>query len=527
MAWNGYRDWLKKVNDSGYYFSDDDLATAAADQDFAERAYDIKDRYAKAQSDEERSAIHDEMEAARKPYYYSGGRAGDESIHWDAPTAAATGGSQYTSRYADDIDTVRGQIMGRGSYVSPYDSYIQEAVASILNRDPFSYDYASDPAYQAYKKEYVREGQRAQEDTMAQLAAMTGGMPSSYAVTAAQQARDYYNAKLADKIPELYAAAYQMYQNEGSNLLQQLNMLRGLDSDAYGRWGDEGSRLLQQLSVLQGLDDTDYGRFTDQRNYDRSVYESDRNYDRSVYENDRNYDRGVYESDRAFDYEADQDQKARDLALAQLGISLGDYSGAEALGINTDEAKDAVYAYGAGTPYKITTQTGLSFVAGAQPGQTMTGGDGSQWTKNADGSVTITRGDDTWTIAAPAEKTSTGSQYPYTPPTSNLDAAIEAFNGGDHSDAVIKTLLDNGVTQEEIINAGYTGDYFGKQQTGGNKWEDGEHARYVTNTIMTNIIYGGTADSMVEFALEEIAKGREDGSIDEDEEDAIMKMLGF
>ena len=519
MAWNGYRDWLKKVNDSGYYFSDDDLATAAADQDFAEKAYDIKDRYAKAQSDEERSSIHDEMEAARKPFYYSGGRAGDESIHWDAPTAAATGGSQYTSRYADDIDTVRGQIMGRGSYVSPYDSYIQEAVASILNRDPFSYDYASDPAYQAYKKEYVREGQRAQEDAMAQYAAMTGGVPSSYAVTAAQQARDYYNAKLADKIPELYAAAYQMYQNEGSNLLQQLNMLRGLDSDAYGRWGDDQARLLQQLSVLQGLDDTDYGRFTDQRNYDRSVYE-----------NDRNYDRGVFESDRAFDYEADQDQKARDLALAQLGISLGDLSGAEALGINTDEAKDAVYAYGAGTPYKITSQKGLSFVAGAQPGQTMTGGDGSQWTKNADGSVTITRGDDTWSIEAPVAKAGTGGGYSGgsgggTGSSGGGTDPVTAFNNGDHSDATIQALLDAGYSKDEIIAAGYTGDYFGGSGTGGST--GGSRADHVYQTIMNQAIYGGSVDDVRDYAVAEIEKGLKDGSISEEEADEILRIFGY
>lgn len=509
MAWSGYKDWLKKVDESGLYFSDDDLATAASDQSFAETAYDIKDRYSRAETDEERSALHDEMEAARKPFNYSGGRSGDESIHWDAPkttpTVTAPSSTPYTSRYADDIETVRGQLMGQGSYVSPYDGYIQEAVSKILNRDPFSYDYASDPAYQAYKKEYVREGQRAQEDAMGQYAAMTGGAPSTAAMTAASQARDHYNAKLADKIPELYAAAYQMYQNEGSNLLQQLNMLRGLDSDAYGRWGDDQTRLLQQLSVLQGLDDTDYGRFNDQRDYDR----------------------GVFERDRAFDYAADQDQKARDLALAQLGIGLGDYSGAEALGIDTSEAKDAVYAYGSGDPYKITSQKGLSFITGAQPGQTMTGGDGSRWTKNADGSVTITRGEDTWSIQAQAEKTSTDPQHPYTPPISDLDAAIEAFNGGDHSDAVIEALLANGYTKEQIIDAGYTGDYFGGKQDGGSKWGDGEHARYVTNTIKTNAIYGGAMDSMVQFAMEELEKGRKDGSISEDEEDAIMKLLGF
>ena len=43
---------------------------------------------------------------------------------------------------------------------------------------------------------------------------MTGGMPSTAAVNAASQAQDYYNAKMADKIPELYTLAYQMYADE-------------------------------------------------------------------------------------------------------------------------------------------------------------------------------------------------------------------------------------------------------------------------------------------------------------------------
>ena len=504
MAWSGYKDWLKKVDESGLYFSDDDLATAASDQNFAETAYDIKDRYSRAETDEERGALHDQMEQARKAYNYSGGRAGDESIHWDAPaapTVAAPSGSAYTSRYSGDIDTLRGQLMGQGSYVSPYDGYIQQAVTSILNREPFSYDYASDPAYQAYKKEYVREGQRAQEDTMARLAAMTGGMPSSYAVTAAQQARDYYNAKLADKIPELYAAAYSMYQDEGNNMLQRLNMLRGLDSDAYGRWGDDQNRLLQQLSVLQGLDDTDYGRFTDQRDYDR----------------------GVFERDRAFDYAADQDQKARDLALAQLGISLGDYSGAEALGIDTGEARDAVFAYGSGDPYKITSQKGLAFVTGAQPGQTMRGGDGSTWTKNADGSVSITRGDDSWSIAAPAAKTGTGGGY-----SGGGDGGtdpVTAFNSGDHSDAVIKALMDMGYTQEAIENGGYTGDFFGGSGTGGST--GASRADHVYQTIMNQAIYGGSLDDVRDYAVAEIEKGLGDGSISEEEADEILRIFGY
>lgn len=78
----------------------------------------------------------------------------------------------------------------------------------------FYYDYENDPVWQAYKKEYLREGDRAPAQTLGQTAAMTGGIPSSYAQTAAQQANNYYAGKLADKIPELYSDAFASW-NQG------------------------------------------------------------------------------------------------------------------------------------------------------------------------------------------------------------------------------------------------------------------------------------------------------------------------
>lgn len=86
------------------------------------------------------------------------------------------------------------------------------------------------------------------------------------------------------------------------------------------------------------------------------------------------------------------------LALAQ---NERDYQAAQ------DAAK--IYAYGEGAPYEIGTGKGQYFVLNAAPGASMTGDDGSLWTKNADGSVTITRDGQTWSIAAPAPTYTGGS----------------------------------------------------------------------------------------------------------------------
>ena len=61
------------------------------------------------------------------------------------------------------------------------------------------YDAENDPAYKALKKSALRESDRSVEDTMGAYAGMTGGIPSTAAVTAAQEMANYYRGQLADQ----------------------------------------------------------------------------------------------------------------------------------------------------------------------------------------------------------------------------------------------------------------------------------------------------------------------------------------
>ena len=58
-----------------------------------------------------------------------------------------------------------------------------------------------------------------------------------------------------------------------------------------------------------------------------------------------------------------------------------------------------------GSSYNIGSQAGKDFINNAKPGATLTGGDGSSWTKNPDGSTTISRGNNTWVVPANANGT--------------------------------------------------------------------------------------------------------------------------
>lgn len=117
------------------------------------------------------------------------------------------------------------------------DPRINRLLNEILNRDDFSYDAMSDPLYQQYKQMYQREGDKAMRETLAEVASGAGGM-NSYAITAAQQAYNNYNAQLNDKIPELYQLAYQMYLNDKESKVQDLGILQNMDATQYNRYRD-------------------------------------------------------------------------------------------------------------------------------------------------------------------------------------------------------------------------------------------------------------------------------------------------
>jgi len=185
-----------------------------------------------------------------------------------------------------------------GSYLSANQAAIDALRGRILGRGAFDYDYTTDPRWQAYRKEYVREGQRAAADTLGQASALTGGRPSTAAITASQQAGNYYAAQLADKIPELYAAA-------------------------YDTWQDADSRDRANLGLLLDEENTAY---------ERAWNEDERDYKRGVYADETAYNRG-------------QQSWENNLALAKLAASYGDFSMLRRLGFDDAQIASITAGY--------------------------------------------------------------------------------------------------------------------------------------------------------------------------------------
>lgn len=274
-----YDDFVKAANQSGLMgqFSQDDLNLAQKYPEFGLSVLSLKKDYNNATTAEQRLLANQAANELRKSYgNYSGG---------------ADGGSfRLESKLNRRSDDLLDQLGSFGSfsygetptYENTFAQQQKDLLDRILNREDFSWSKETDPQWSSYKKSYLREGDRATANALAQASAASGGRPSSHAVNAATQAGDYYATKLNDVIPTLYQQAYERYLDEYNMKLKDLNAvnqqeqldyakyldrLGQFNTDrgfAYQNYADDYDRLRSQLADVQGQDQIDYARYLDE-----------------------------------------------------------------------------------------------------------------------------------------------------------------------------------------------------------------------------------------------------------------------
>ena len=137
------------------------------------------------------------------------------------------------------------------------DAY-RQLLDSVMKQQEFRYDPETDPAFSAYRKSYLREGDRASANALAKASATSGGQPSSYAVTAAQQANNYYAGKLADIIPAMEENAYSRYLDQFSQKLKQLGALEDDRAFDYQKYLDQLEGQVQAQQMAQNVNQQKY-----------------------------------------------------------------------------------------------------------------------------------------------------------------------------------------------------------------------------------------------------------------------------
>lgn len=327
-----FDDVKKRQQESGVSMSDYDWDLAEKNPMAGMGIVENKIGYGKATTPEEEAKFNAGNETIRRDYGgYTGGADGsgfmpaplspDDYVAPDAP--------KYAGNRMADVEAAAKKVkeyapfsydVEKPTFDSKYTGMGEELISEILNREEFSYNAENDPLYSQFKKQYLREGERASQDAIGVAAAATGGIPSSYAVQAAAQAGNYYAAQLTDKIPELYQMAYNQYLNENQMKHSALDAVRGMEefdytkhrddmnqwnadrNFAYGVHNDEYGRLLDAFDIAAKLEGTDYSRYLD--NLDQ--HNKDKEFDYGVHLDEIGYRQG--EEEKA--YNREQAEKA-------------------------------------------------------------------------------------------------------------------------------------------------------------------------------------------------------------------------
>jgi hypothetical protein len=197
-----YDDFLSAARNAGMEdsFSEDDLMTAQLNPEYGLSLLKLQKDYSGAKTAEQKLLAQEAINQLRGSY----GRR--------ATNPTGTQAAQY-----------------------------QTDAASAVGTGGFVYNPDADPNVAAARKRYLREGQRAMEDTLAAAAANTGGVPSTAAITAAQQANDYYSTQFEDALPQLEETAYQRYLNEIALQRQEREL----------QWQEEDRKIEEALRQYQ------------------------------------------------------------------------------------------------------------------------------------------------------------------------------------------------------------------------------------------------------------------------------------
>lgn len=142
-----------------------------------------------------------------------------------------------------------------------YDKEYARALGDYLATDANEV-YDTD-LWNAYAKQYRREGDRAAADVLGQYAGLNGGALPSYAQSAASQQRNYYASQLADRVPEIYDAL----RSERAGRLSALASAKEqalAEAETAAKYKDTSKLSALGIDVSRYLADEEYSRAMDE-----------------------------------------------------------------------------------------------------------------------------------------------------------------------------------------------------------------------------------------------------------------------
>lgn len=184
-----------------------------------------------------------------------------------SPASGSSGSSSQGSSTSSPAVQAAEQLLSQklsqspGNYQSAYSDELKALIDQYGSRQ-FSYDPYSDPAYLLAQQQAQQSGKLAMMDSMGQASALTGGYGSSYGQQVGQQTyNQYISDAMTNVYPELYQAAVDQYNQEGSDLLNKYSLLSDRETQDYNQYRDSVSDYYNdvQLAYNQYADQRDFG----------------------------------------------------------------------------------------------------------------------------------------------------------------------------------------------------------------------------------------------------------------------------
>ena len=225
-----YKQFLTKAKEAGLLneFSPQDLQIAYEKPEFGMAILGLKQDYKNATTDEGRALAHATAEQLRSEYKHT------IVPKTASPSAATAGAYGNTTGFKDTLAKIE-----QMNYPT----------------------WKQGDSYKELEGSFVDAGQRAMQDTLAQVSARTGGMASSYAGGAAQGAYNEYMKQLDE-------AAYNRYLAERGEMVDLMQMQMNADNIEYGK-------TLDRIAAERDAEATAYERSMaeDSISYERQMLE--------------------------------------------------------------------------------------------------------------------------------------------------------------------------------------------------------------------------------------------------------------
>jgi hypothetical protein len=223
-----------------------------------------------------------------------------------SPTSGSSGSSSQGSYTSSPAVQAAEQLLSQklsqspGNYQSAYSDELKALIDQYGSRQ-FSYDPYSDPAYLLAQQQAQQSGKLAMMDSMGQASALTGGYGSSYGQQVGQQTyNQYISDAMTNVYPELYQAAVDQYNQEGSDLLNKYSLLSDRETQDYNQYRDSVSDYYNDVQLA-------YNQYADQRGFE---YQQSRD---AVYD-------ARYEQESA--YQASRDKVSDERYELELALEL-------------------------------------------------------------------------------------------------------------------------------------------------------------------------------------------------------------